>query len=281
MTTCAIEHTPDPIGSVASGVSVKWDHNGEPGAVDRALFVFTEAATGNQTRYEVSPRVHTCLPLAAGLYQVAVFAKGLEQYRGSLELMPGEPTSFTPILTPAKGTKKTLEDVLSRLEVDAVESPRDLIVPKNTRVVLDSRDQQYAHDWKNLSIKNVESAKRILGHPDNFFSSKFSRFPPPSLSMRSQPQDLAAATAREYVYGNSATVSQWQDQINSALFKEIWMFPVFILGTVTINAGGVLEIGNQANFFVCQLLRMHITGTLLIRGTGPNHIEPLALETFC
>ena len=270
-----------PISSTASGVAIEWDHTLDSGSIDRALFVFTEVATGNQTRYEAIPRTHICFSLIAGLYRVAVFAKGLEIHRSLLELQPGSVTPFKPILNPNLEDPKTLKDVLTKFDIHRPIKTRDLEVPKNTTVILDTQDDQFKSDWKTFEIKDVESAKRMIGHTDDMWNGNVPRNKSLTFSTLTNPEDVARQAAHEYVYGNSATVKQWAKVINDVVFDEVWKFPIFILGTVTINAGGVLVLGDQGNFFVCDHLRMHVTSTLLIRGSGPIHVEPISLETFC
>jgi hypothetical protein len=273
--------SPPSIGWTASGVTVEWSHNSKTISGEPALFVFTELATGNQTQYQIAPNFHTCLPLTAGIYSVAIFAKDLERYRGTLDLRPGATTLFKPVLNPSTLAPKTLKQVISRFDVDHAFGARDLDVPRNTTVVLDQNDTKFSSDWKQVEIKDVATAKRIVGYPNEIWSANYPRFKALSVSLNDNPDALARQASREYVYGNSATVKQWEDQINQSVFDETWRFPLFILGTVTINAGGVLVIGDRANFFVCERLRMHVTATLLIRGAGPIHVEPVSLETFC
>lgn len=77
---------PSSIGSTASGVTVEWSHNSKTASGESALFVFTEVSTGDQTQHQIVPNFHTCIPLNAGIYSVAIFAKDLERYRGTLDL---------------------------------------------------------------------------------------------------------------------------------------------------------------------------------------------------
>lgn len=270
-----------PISSTASGVAIEWDHTLKSESIDRALFVFTEMATGNQTRYEVIARTHICFSLIAGLYQVAIFAKGLEIHRSLIELQPGFVTPFKPILNPNLQDSKTLKDVLTKFDIHRPIKTRDLEVPKNTTIILDTQNDQFKSDWRTFEVKDVESAKRMIGHADSMWSGNVSRNKSLIFSTEMNPAEVARKAAHEYVYGNSASVKQWDNAINDVVFDEVWKFPIFILGTVTINAGGVLVIGDRGNFFVCEHLRMHVTSTLLVRGAGPIHVEPISLETFC
>lgn len=270
-----------PITSTSSGVSIEWNHTLESQAVDRALFVFTDVATGNQTRYEVMPRIHTCLSLIAGLYRVAVFAKGLEIHRSLVQLQAGSVTAFKPVLNPSSQEPKTLRGILTRFDINQPIKMRDLEVPKNSTVVLDMQSQEFKSDWKLVEIKDAASAKRIIGNSDDLWGGNVPRKAPLPLSTKTSPEEVARQTAHEYVYGNSATVQQWAKVIDDVVFDEVWKFPIFVWGTVTVNAGGVLVIGDRGNFFVCDRLRMHVASTLLIRGSGPIHVEPISFESFC
>jgi hypothetical protein len=210
-----------------------------------------------------------------------IFAKDLERHRATLDLRPGATTSFKPVLNPATPVQKSLKDVVARFNVNQTRDLRDLEVPKDATVVLDNNDAKFDGDWTHVEIKDVATAKHILGHPNEIWSANYPRFASLDVSLKDNPQTIARRSAQEYVYGNAAMVKQWEDQINLTVFDEVWRFPLFILGTVTINAGGVLVIGDKANLFVCERLRMHVTATLLIRGAGPIHVEPLSMETFC
>jgi hypothetical protein len=281
MYTHAASCDPSSIGSTASGVTVEWSHNSKTTSGEPALFVFTELSTGNQIQHQIAPNFHTCIPLNVGIYSVGIFAKDSERYRGTLDLRPGATTSFKPVLNPAASVPKTLNDVVARFNVNHDFGARDFEVPRNATVVLDSNDTRFSGDWRPIEIKDVASAKRIIGHPNEIWSANYPRFEPLDVSLKDNPATIARQAAHEYVYGNAATVKQWENQINQAVFSEVSKFPLFILGTVTINAGGVLVISDQANFFVCERLRMHVTATLLIRGAGPILVEPISLETFC
>ncbi len=270
-------HTP-----TSAGVAINWSHNLKPGAVDRALFVFTNLATGSQTQVEVPPYRHYCFSLNAGRYRVAVLANGCERYTGLVELTGGRMVPLTPVLNPRTDVSPTLKDVLVELSLpDPNVTPRDLDVPPHTTVTLDAAHPPYKQDWQMVQIKDVDAAKRILGHRDELWGIQEPRFSSLAPHLISSPRDLAAATAKEYIYGYSGSVVGWKQLINDIVFGEVWGFPAFVYGTVTINAGGVLVIGNGSSLFICQRLRMHVTATLRIIGTGPVVVRPLSYESFC
>jgi hypothetical protein len=282
MQTTYLENCPPhSIGSTSSGVAVEWNHTLEGGLIDRALFVFTEVATGNQTLYEFAPGIRLCLGLIAGTYKVAVFAKGLEIYRSSLDLQPGVVTPFKPVLGPSTQGTTTINDILGKFDINEKIATRDLNVAKNSTLVLDSQDSQFKTDWRTLEIKDVDVAKRIIGNSDNLWAGGLPRFQSTIPALQMTPEQVAVQSAREYVYGNSAVVKDWAKVINDNIFSQVWRFPLFLFDTVTINAGGVLVVGDRGNFFVCERLRMHVTATLLIKGSGPIHVEPASFNTFC
>jgi hypothetical protein len=132
-----------------------------------------------------------------------------------------------------------------------------------------------------VKITDVAAAKRVFGNPDHLFPGNVPRYAV-SASMQSYSREaLLRSAAQEYVAGHSGIAKEWEREINSVVFDEALNLSAFLLGVVTIEAGGVLEVGTKSNILICRLLRMHVTATLLVRGLGPVVIEPLAIETFC
>ena len=272
---------PPSIGVTSSGVAVEWNHTLEGANIDRALFVFTEVATGNQTRHEFAPGIRLCLGLIAGTYRASIFGNGLEIYRTTLDLQPGVVTPFKPVLRPSTQGTTTINDILGRFDISEKIAPRNLEVSKRATLVLDSEDGQFKTDWRTIKIKDVDTAKRILGNSNDLWAGGTPRFQTVTAALQMTPDEVSRQSAREYVYGNSSVVKDWATVINDNIFSKPWTFPLFIFDTVTINANGVLVIGDRGNFFVCERLRMHVTATLLIRGSGPIHVEPASVHTFC
>ena len=267
---------------MASGVHVEWRHPFQEEYSDPALFVFTSVDTGDETQHYVKPNTSYCISLSAGLYRVAIFAKDLKNYKGALDLKPGVATKLSPMLEHADSPPKNLQTVLAKFDIKRFEHDRrDLTIKERQTLVLDIDDRKFSGAWSSVEIKDVAAAKRIIGHPDEMWGINHTRFKLADVSDQDDPELMARHFAREYVYGNSAKVDHWKDQINRFVFDETWKFPLFVFGTVTINAGGVLVIGDKGNFFVCEKLRMHVTSTLVIRGSGPIHVEPISIETFC
>ncbi|MDQ6832750.1 MAG: hypothetical protein M3008_05070, partial [Chloroflexota bacterium] len=205
---------------------------------------------------------------------------GLQPYRGLVEAIAGEVAHIRPVLNPRVDTEPTLVDVLTHLGVPNIHMrTRDLDVPAGTTLVLDSNHPAYATDWQTVAIADVDAAKRIIGIADEVWGINAPRYGVATDS--ANPATLARSTAQEYIYGHAPSVAQWKEYVNRSIFAEGWLFAAFILGTVTINAGAVLVIGDNASFFVCERLRMHVTGTLRVTGHGPGLIQPLAYESFC
>ncbi len=271
---------PDPVGSTSSGVTVEWDHSVQDPSIDRALFVFTEVASQQATSVEIRRSIHTCVALALGVYRVTAFAKGLETYRDVVELRSSTPTRLAPRLTEGSTKTKTFESVLERLQIVGPIDTPDLEVPRNTRVVLDSSNAKFVNHWRPVILSDASIAKKAFGNSDSLFSGGLPRYAM-STSSGASRDELVRAAAREYVFGSSEHAKAWLSDINSAVFDESMALSAFLLGTVTINAGGVLEVGTKSHLLICRKLRMHVASTLLVRGQGPALVEPLAIETFC
>jgi hypothetical protein len=274
------ECKPVSYGSTSSGVAINWSHN-LPSPVPNALFVFTEVATGRQTRVQVAPHDHHCFNLNAGVYRVLALAKGCAPYRGILQMTAGTSTPFNPVLNPRVDEPLTMKTALAKFKV-GLRPTRDLDVPAGETRVLDSDDPTYQPDWQVVAVASVEAAKAMVGHPDETWGGgTLPRFSAIAVSTNTDPASIARQAAREFVYGNSSSVSHWKDEIDKYVFDESWSFHLFTMGTVTINAGATLVVGQGSNFFLCEKLRMHVTATLLIKGPGPVQVQPLSYESFC
>lgn len=269
-----------PHTSTAAGVAIEWSDTLPSEEARSAVFTFTNLDTREQTTFEVSARTHHCFSLIAGSYRVAAISPGLQPYRGLVAAIPGEVAHIRPVLNARADTETTLADVMIHLGVPDIHTrTRDLEVPAGKTLILDSTHPAYATDWQTVAIADVDAAKRIIGIADGVWGIDAPRYG--GVADAADPAALARSAAREYIYGHAPSVAQWKEQINRSIFAEKWSFAAFILGTVTINAGAVLVIGDKASFFVCQRLRMHVTGTLRVTGHGPGLIQPLAYESFC
>jgi hypothetical protein len=275
------ECPPAELPSQAAAVAVEWKHTLGAGTVDRAVFTFTERRTGEQTRAEIEPGLHRCISLAAGPYRVVAAARGLELYRDTFELSPGQIVPVRPVLNPRPLRTPELADLFAKFLITPRESVRDLEVPTGRNIVLDATNPEFKRDAQTVAIKDIETAKRMLGNADALWGAGEPRFSSPVFSRHNSPAELARTAAREYVYGNSATVAQWSELINRHVFDEAAEFFTFGFGTVTINPRATLTLGVRSHVLLCRRLRIHATGTLLIRGTGPVHVEPLEIEAFC
>jgi hypothetical protein len=247
-----------------------------------STLTLTNLQTGVQQAIDlVRPR--DCLPIAAGQYRAAFHTPGHEPWRDLVAVEPGEPVSIRP--TPAKvlTPNLTMQDVLTKLRAPKIDiSVRDLDVPTKTTIVLgDHLKGPYEADWQMTRLDNVDTAKEVLGIADADWGVSAPRYGSLHEQTEFTPTTVAAQAAKEYIFGNSATASQWKSIVNSEIFKEAWEFRIFQYGVVTIHAGGVLRITDKSSFFTCEKLRMHTTAKLEVRGKGPGVIWPLSYESFC
>ena len=276
------ERAPKSTVTPSAGVAINWSHN--LGAHENivGLATFTNLGTGVQTNFEVPPSVRLCFDLSPGIYRAAIRAKDCEVFTGVVELIANEVAQVSPVLQKHTAPPQTLKDVLQSYDVENPGvDPRDLTVPRGETIVLDSTSHRFASDWQTITIEDADKAKRVIGIADEVWGVPLPRFGSIADAAALGPKELAASAAMEYIYGYSKAVAQWKELIDIEHFHEKWVFPIFIYGTVTINAGGVLVLTNQSSFFVCQKLRMHVSATLKVTGTGPGVIHPLAYESFC
>lgn len=181
--------------------------------------------------------------------------------------------------------KPKLEERLKpyALAPDAVRA--ELTLKRDMRVALDDRfpDKSAVH---NLAAGTVADLKRWLGSPDNVLGHdrpKFGtlpddrilegvtveRFPPSKLT--AEQRVALAAISREYLYGNSTSVSKYSPLIDgyfkSKFDKAILNIPLYGFSRVEIGPGATLEIGGSSSVFFTSLLRIHTSGTLSVVGS--------------
>jgi hypothetical protein len=248
----------------------------------KSTLTLTSLQTGVQQVIDLVRR-RDCLPIAPGQYRAAFNTPGHEPWRDLVTVQSGEPVGVRP--TPAKvdAPNLTMKDVLTKWRAPNVEvAVRDLDVPAKTTVVLGANLKgHHAGDWQTTLLEDVDTAKEILGIADSDWGIPAPRYGSLHEQAELTPTTLAAQAAKEYLFGNSATVSQWKSLVNSEIFKEAWEFRIFHYGVVTIHAGGVLRITDKSSFFTCEKLRMHTTAKLEVTGKGPGVIWPLSYESFC
>lgn len=265
---------------ILGGVSIEWSQNLKEQNIQSAHFVFTELATSEQFRFDVSSLVSPCFHLNPGKYRVTVSAAGLETHRETVEIRPGAMTSFKPYLKENLNKPKTFNDILNRFGINDHKNITSLEVPANTTLELNSKDIEFEKRWASLEIKDIDTAKKFIGVPDNLWG-KEARYNNKILSVNVEPEHLIKDITKEYLQGNSQLVNKWKDNINSMMFAESLNIALFPFDTVTINAGATLTMGVNSHIFICRLLRMHATATFKAHGSGPIHIEPLQIEIFC
>jgi hypothetical protein len=250
--------------------------------VSEGVLTLTNLATDAQLSYPIFAMMRPCLALEAGLYRVALHAMGREPYRGLVEVAPGTAVAVKLELPRQAANPPTLPDILRQLEVPNPNvEPRDITVPEGRTVELSSDLDVFRPDWQQITLADLDAAKRTIGIDNDTWGVDAPRYGMVTHEGVPPPDGSIERLAKEYIYGNSATVSAWKEYINAQVFKERWTFTVFVYGTVTISRGGMLRITDRSSFFTCQKLRMHISSTLEVRGTGPGVIWPASYESFC
>ncbi|MEZ0362872.1 hypothetical protein ACAG26_04105 [Mycobacterium sp. pUA109] len=244
------------------------------------VMTFTNLDTAAQQRIDLAHFADPCFWLIPGRYRVAVNLVGHEPFRSVVQVVSGQQAQVRPELVKASAPAPTLHDILHELQVGELGvDPRDLTVPAGQTVVLTSDHPVYKSDWQPVTLANVDDAKRVIGISNATWGVDTARYGTAAYPFT--PAASAERAAKEYIFGNSETVSEWKNHINNTIFNEAWTFALFTYGVVTINRGGVLRINDKSSFFICQKLRMHVTAKLDIRGKGPGLIWPAAYESFC
>lgn len=243
------------------------------------VMTLTNLDTAAQQRINLALSVDPCFWLTPGRYRVSVNLVGHEPFRTVTHVVSGHPAHVRPEVAKTSAPAPTVHDILHELQLDQTVDPRDLTVPAGKTVVLTSDHPAYKQDWQPITLVDVDDAKRVIGISDAAWGVDAARYGAAETSFT--PAASAERAAREYIFGNSATVSEWKTHINNTIFKEPWSFALFTYGVVTVNRGGVLRLNDKSSFFICQKLRMHVTAKLDIRGKGPGLIWPAAYESFC
>src|SRR5437879_3104559 len=89
-------------------------------------------------------RFRHCFPIVAGDYRLAIHSYNHEPFQDIVTIKPGEQTRLRPSMRQVEESERSLRSVLTTLEVDNVDvQPRDLDVPHNKTIVLDSTHEPY------------------------------------------------------------------------------------------------------------------------------------------
>jgi hypothetical protein len=275
------QQTPQP--QLHSGLSVELhDEHGEAIRAKATLLLSeNKASVAKQYRVDTDGDDPLTGRFPPGDYSLQAFAVGYGVGRDFVRIGPDHVTKITLRLAPAPA-QAPVPTLAERLAVYGL-SPQtahlgDLHVKDRKRVVLDYKQYPHADQFTVLRPKSIQDLKRWVGSKPKAFGHDAPRFGPlPAVTARrlqSQvslaPTDRAAlqALAREYIYGNVRSVTQFETLLNGYIswVASTILVPIFHYNVVTIDNGAVLEAGNGSSVFFCDVLRVQTNGTFLVVG---------------
>jgi hypothetical protein len=138
---------------------------------------------------------------------------------------------------------------------------------------------------RHIPINTIDDLKLVFGHSDEFFPGASPRFGQvlatyPATVQPDTMTDQFRAALREYVYGNSTTVTAWRAALNNWVSREAIVVPVHFYGVVEVGPSATLDLGPGPAILTCDVLRVHFTGRVRARGSGPISIETGTFEEF-
>jgi hypothetical protein len=233
-------------------------------------------AFAEQHRLETGGKETVSMELAEGHYSLQAIAADHAVARGVAQVRAGRGAEVSLTLVPQKAETPSL---IERLKVYGIEVRPDEIqplrVPPGEKLALDADRYRDTRVFRLLKPRSINDLKRWIGAPDGAFGHDQPRFGPvPRVDverLKDEPtQEVAGALraiAREYVHGNAKAVAQYEPALTRYLLaSRAIAISIFFFNVVTINAGATLEIGKGSNVFVCDELRIHRDGTLLVVG---------------
>jgi hypothetical protein len=260
------------------------------GSCSEAMVCLTEQspAENRQYRIVITRKQPTLLSLPVGGYLVTALASGYQPHRTHIRVDIGSTIVVNVNLDKPCAKPQTLADRLSVYGLSPSHAVKGKLVVEDGRAItLDAESKIADAEIHLIEISNVKIAKGIFGQPDDLWPSDQSRY---GDIVKSYPEDhpvphdqmnlpLAARFAfREYVHGNSQAVSGWEDHLNKLLQNDRWKYPVFVLDDVTVGPYSTLHIG--AAGLLCATLHVHVTGKVVISGSGPTTIDVLAYDQY-
>lgn len=227
-------------------------------------------------------RVARRLPI--GAYTVTVSAKEYDPYRTYIQVAEGE---VIPVVAHLEVRKQQPPSFATRLlkyglQLDDI-TVRDLSLQEGEKLALDPQSPPDKSDVHFIELRTVNDVKRVLGHADKYYPGDYPRFgvrvpfKPDGEELQRVTADFRAAL-REYVYGNSKSVSQWEASLNTWIGLEHLGAYVFVYGVVDVGPFATLEIGPAG--LSCDVLRVEITGTVQVVSNQPVNIEIGTYEVY-
>jgi hypothetical protein len=212
--------------------------------------------------------------LPAGAYTVTMHAPGYEPKLAYVELAPGEGRVISADLVKATQKAPALSDILNKYGIRSGAQVPDLRVETGQNHVLAADSTHPA--FHRLTLTTIAEVKRLLGHPDTQFAPGKPRFgnvitTTRATPIKGKPTPDQRAAMREFVYGNSSTVAQWEGVLNDWIRLDPQVIGLWIFGDVEVLNDAVLQIGTEG--LLCNTLKVHATGTVVVSGGGPVVVE--------
>lgn len=215
--------------------------------------------------------------LAAGSYTAVVTATGYEPFRAHLDIVAGGVTELVAKLEQVRTCAPTLRQIVERYGIRWNEhAVHDLVVPEGAAIALDSRSPDYADHRHAVRIDNVERAKEAFGIPDTHWPGGAARY---GTQYSAEPRDVdkgraslaMLAALREYIYGNSKSVAPWRGMLNELLARDPIEATYYVYQNIDVGRNAMLVLGDTS--LLCNRLRVHFTGRVVVTGAGPVRVE--------
>jgi hypothetical protein len=245
---------------------------------------FTEHRSQSRKQHQVSARTgnEISVNLPSGEYTMQIVAPGFETMRGLVEVDPKRPFVFDATPQPRARKASTFAERLVKYEIDAKKTDLgELNVPPGTTLALNHKTDREKRGFKMLQTDTIAKLKQWIGSDDSRFGhdrpvygplpnreflAKLNQDRVDFQTLNADETQAVMAIAREYVQGNSRSVTAYESVLNDAIKLTVRdglsKFPLYFYKIVTIGAGATLEIGNGSAIFSCDELRIHKTGKL-------------------
>jgi hypothetical protein len=217
--------------------------------------------------------------LAPGPYTVTVTALGYEPYRAHVDVVDGQVVELTAQFEKPAAEAASFHEILGRYHIRADEHHmRDLSIAEGTTVVLDASSREFAKHRHEVRVSSIARAKEVFGVPDKHWPGDAPRFgrhytatAEPGRADRKGATPAARAAFREYIWGNSRSVSNWAGVLDSVLENDPLLSVIYALPNIDVGAKATLRLNNVG--LLCNTLSVHITGQVIVSGKGPTRIE--------
>ena len=201
--------------------------------------------------------------------------------------MAGHTATVKTDLQKGSGKIPTFKERLHKYGLEKQgESAEDLNLTKGQALRLDPNSHKANAVAHQLKLGSVDQVKHILGNPDSVFPGHEPRFgpivadrePQGPVALDQSVNEVFRAALREYVYGNSASVAKWKSVLNKWVVSKAINWPIFLYNTVTVGPGATLQVASSG--LVCDILRVHTTGTVEVVAPGPCTVDTGSYEDF-